>query len=126
MYNLGGEVENIVRSHYYIGKHGRKAIGGAVRELARLKHVVSSFQTWTACDKKGSLHDPELADTPFIYDLTNGNGHVGVRLYGERYPTRWQLNHPTLTRVHQNLAHHECFRAMIDDMPVNSEMDLVA
>ncbi|GFY32446.1 uncharacterized protein TNCV_3559541 [Trichonephila clavipes] len=36
VYKLGGVVENIVRSQNYIGNHGRKAIGGAVRELASL------------------------------------------------------------------------------------------
>ncbi|GFT00637.1 hypothetical protein TNCV_141821 [Trichonephila clavipes] len=44
MYKLGGEVENIVRSHNYIRKHGRKELGGAVRELARSVHMVSSIQ----------------------------------------------------------------------------------
>ncbi|GFX95674.1 uncharacterized protein TNCV_4886001 [Trichonephila clavipes] len=38
VYKLGGVVENIVRSQNYIGKHGRKAIGGAVRELARERY----------------------------------------------------------------------------------------
>ncbi|GFV42442.1 hypothetical protein TNCV_1539811 [Trichonephila clavipes] len=37
----------------------------------------------------------ELADIRFIYDLG-----VAVRLYGERYPTRWQPNHQTFARVH--------------------------
>ncbi|GFX00424.1 uncharacterized protein TNCV_2090741 [Trichonephila clavipes] len=35
---LGGVVENIVRSQNYIGKHGWKAIGDAVRELARERY----------------------------------------------------------------------------------------
>ena len=40
VYKFGGEVANIVRNHNYIGKHGRKAIGGAVRELASSESVV--------------------------------------------------------------------------------------
>ncbi|GFV27397.1 hypothetical protein TNCV_3795921 [Trichonephila clavipes] len=56
---LGGEVEIIVRSYNYIGKHMRKAIGGAEREFERSAHVrvVSSFQTWTACDEHESLFE---------------------------------------------------------------------
>ncbi|GFV46655.1 HTH_48 domain-containing protein [Trichonephila clavipes] len=37
----------------------------------------------------------ELVDIHFIYGLANGNGCAAVRLYGERYPTRWQLTHQT-------------------------------
>ncbi|GFX11297.1 hypothetical protein TNCV_2803611 [Trichonephila clavipes] len=37
VYKLEGEVESIVKSRNYIGKHSRKAIGGAVRELARVR-----------------------------------------------------------------------------------------
>ncbi|GFV63148.1 hypothetical protein TNCV_3025771 [Trichonephila clavipes] len=68
----------------------------------------------------------ELADIQLIYDLANGNGRVAVRLYGESYPTRRQSNHQTLTRLYHNLVEHGSFRATIDDMSVNSEMDLVA
>ncbi|GFU19736.1 hypothetical protein TNCV_3960841 [Trichonephila clavipes] len=68
----------------------------------------------------------ELADFHYIYGLANGNGRVAVRLYEERYPTKLQANHQTFTWVHQNLVEHETFRARIDDMPVNFEMDLVA
>ncbi|GFW01450.1 hypothetical protein TNCV_5031001 [Trichonephila clavipes] len=57
VYKLGEEVENIVRSYSYTGKHGRKAIGGAVREFERSVHVISSFQTWTACDERESLYE---------------------------------------------------------------------
>ncbi|GFU79384.1 hypothetical protein TNCV_871551 [Trichonephila clavipes] len=45
----------VLRSHNYIGKHEKKVMGGAVRELARSAHVVSTFQTWTACDERESL-----------------------------------------------------------------------
>ncbi|GFW09095.1 hypothetical protein TNCV_3081871 [Trichonephila clavipes] len=68
----------------------------------------------------------KLPDIHFIYSLANRNGYVAVWLYGERYPTRWQLNHRTVAWVHQNLAEHGSFRVTIDDIPVNSEMDLVA
>ncbi|GFS93302.1 hypothetical protein TNCV_2697641 [Trichonephila clavipes] len=57
MYKLGWEAENIVRSYNYIGKDGWKAIGGAVRELGRLEHVVSSFQTWIVCDEHEFLYE---------------------------------------------------------------------
>ncbi|GFX18375.1 transposable element Tc3 transposase [Trichonephila clavipes] len=66
----------------------------------------------------------KLAGIHFIYNLANGNGHVAVPLYGERYSTRRQPNHQMFTRVHQNLEEHGSFRAEIDDTPVNSEMDL--
>ncbi|GFX04498.1 hypothetical protein TNCV_900281 [Trichonephila clavipes] len=45
---------------------------------------------------------------------------------GERYPTRWQPNHQTFTRVYQNLAEHGSFRVTIDDTSVNYKMYLVA
>ncbi|GFU73478.1 hypothetical protein TNCV_137641 [Trichonephila clavipes] len=35
-------------------------------------------------------------------------------------------HHETFAGVHQNLAEDRSFRAMIDDIPVNSEMDLMA
>ncbi|GFX12760.1 hypothetical protein TNCV_3437341 [Trichonephila clavipes] len=67
-----------------------------------------------------------LADIHFIYGIADGNERVAVQLYGKRYPTRRQPKHETFARLHQNLADHGFFRAMIDDMPINSEMDLVA
>ncbi|GFX45479.1 hypothetical protein TNCV_2740161 [Trichonephila clavipes] len=45
----------------------------------------------------------ELADIYFIYDLSNRNGCVAVRLYRERYPTRRKPNHQMFTQLHQNL-----------------------
>ncbi|GFV88402.1 hypothetical protein TNCV_1242151 [Trichonephila clavipes] len=68
----------------------------------------------------------ELADIHFLYGLANGNGCVAVRLYGGRYPVRRHTNYQTFARVHQNLAENGSFRAMIDGMPFNSKMDLVA
>ncbi|GFU01029.1 hypothetical protein TNCV_1816481 [Trichonephila clavipes] len=83
MYKLEGEVEKIMRSHNYIEKHGWKVIGGAVRELTRSAHVVSSLHTWIACDEHESLYEPRfsgvsknpelIADIHFIYSLANGN-----------------------------------------------------
>ncbi|GFW28291.1 hypothetical protein TNCV_4639581 [Trichonephila clavipes] len=67
----------------------------------------------------------EMADIHFINGLANGNGSVTVRLYGERYPTKWQPNHQTFARVHQNLVEQGFFKIAIDETPVNSEMDLV-
>ncbi|GFW72315.1 hypothetical protein TNCV_703521 [Trichonephila clavipes] len=57
VYKLEGEVEDIVRIHNYMGKHERKAISGAERKLPISAHVVSSFQTWTACDEHQSLYE---------------------------------------------------------------------
>ncbi|GFX82473.1 hypothetical protein TNCV_2166211 [Trichonephila clavipes] len=68
----------------------------------------------------------ELVDILFNYGPADGNGRVAVRLHGERYPTRWQLNHQVFARMHQNLVEHGSFRATIDDMPVKSEMDLLS
>ncbi|GFU31323.1 hypothetical protein TNCV_8721 [Trichonephila clavipes] len=68
----------------------------------------------------------ELADIHFIYDLAKRNGRVAVRLYGERYPTRWPPNHQTFIRVQQNLVEHGSFRATIDDTTVNSKLNLGA
>ncbi|GFT25036.1 hypothetical protein TNCV_179511 [Trichonephila clavipes] len=58
--------------------------------------------------------------------ILNETGRVAVRLQGERYPTRRQTNHQTFSRLFQNLAESESFSAMIDDTPINSEMDLGA
>ncbi|GFV90695.1 hypothetical protein TNCV_2224111 [Trichonephila clavipes] len=60
----------------------------------------------------------ELVNIPFIYGLTNGNGRVAVRLYGERYPTRWQPNHQTFAR---GVSERGSFRNMLDDTHVNFE-----
>ncbi|GFX82545.1 hypothetical protein TNCV_2166931 [Trichonephila clavipes] len=68
----------------------------------------------------------EMAEMHFIYDLVNANRSVAVRLYGEKYPMRWQPNHQTFTGVHENLAENGSFGATIDDTSFNSEMDLVA
>ncbi|GFW87645.1 uncharacterized protein TNCV_4486101 [Trichonephila clavipes] len=73
-------------------------------------------------DAYESLYECQMADIHF-YGPVIGNGLVAIRLHGERYPTRWLSNHETLTRVFQNLA--EYFRVTIEDMPVNSEMDLL-
>ncbi|GFW58528.1 hypothetical protein TNCV_718281 [Trichonephila clavipes] len=64
VYKLGGKVQNIVRSHNYIVKHGRKAISGAVCELSRSEHVVSSFQTWTSGDEHESLYELQARGYP--------------------------------------------------------------
>ncbi|GFU70893.1 hypothetical protein TNCV_2206101 [Trichonephila clavipes] len=64
MCKLGRKVENIVRNHNYIGKHGRKAIGGAVSELARSAHIVRSFQTWTVDDEYKSLYERRVGGYP--------------------------------------------------------------
>ncbi|GFW01090.1 hypothetical protein TNCV_1763281 [Trichonephila clavipes] len=107
VHKLGGEVGNIVRSHNYIGEHGQKAIGGAAREFERSAHVVSSFQTWTACDGYEHYTNAELMDIYFICALANGNERTAVRLHGGgRYLTRRQPTHQAFTRVHQNLAEH--------------------
>ncbi|GFT53130.1 hypothetical protein TNCV_4232591 [Trichonephila clavipes] len=63
-----------------------------------------------------SYTNSELADIHF-YELANGNGRVALRLYGKKYPTRWQPNHQMFTRLHQNLLEHGSFRATIDDTP---------
>ncbi|GFU80198.1 hypothetical protein TNCV_1091481 [Trichonephila clavipes] len=96
-------------------KHGRKAIGGAVRELCKVENVVSSFQTRTACNEHVLfLRTQSWRISIFIYDLADGNGRAAVRLYRERYPTRRQPNHQTFARVHQNLAGRGSFRAAIE------------
>ncbi|GFT10388.1 hypothetical protein TNCV_3736081 [Trichonephila clavipes] len=123
---LETKVENIVDSHNYIGKHGWKAIGGTVRQLSSSAHMVCSFQTGAACNEHESLPNGEFADIHFNNGLANGNGRVAVRLSGERYPTRWQPNHPTFDRVHQNLLEHGTLIAKIYDTPINSKMDLLA
>ncbi|GFW22263.1 hypothetical protein TNCV_1430171 [Trichonephila clavipes] len=64
----------------------------------------------------------KLVDILFIYGLANGNGRVAVRLHGGRYPKRWQPNHQTFDKVHQNLAEHGPFRVTIDNTPVSSEI----
>ncbi|GFU46424.1 hypothetical protein TNCV_1280701 [Trichonephila clavipes] len=55
----------------------------------------------------------ELVDIRFICRLANGNGRA-VRLYRERYPTRWQPYHPPFAQVHQNMVELESFRTTIE------------
>ncbi|GFX90892.1 hypothetical protein TNCV_3167231 [Trichonephila clavipes] len=62
MYKLGREIENIVMSRNYIGKHGQQTKDGTVREFAR--HVISSFQTWTACNEYESLYEHRVVGYP--------------------------------------------------------------
>ncbi|GFV97551.1 hypothetical protein TNCV_2040591 [Trichonephila clavipes] len=64
VYTLGEEVENIVISHNYIGKHGRKQTGGAVREKSWSALVVSSFQTRTARDEHDLLYESQIGGYP--------------------------------------------------------------
>ncbi|GFW75643.1 HSP70 family member 2 [Trichonephila clavipes] len=83
---------------------------------------VDQQRTWTACVEHESLYECRVdTNIHFIYGLANGNDS----LYGKSCTTRQQQNHQTLA-LHQNLVEHGYFRAKIDDMPVNSEMDLVA
>ncbi|GFW72248.1 hypothetical protein TNCV_702851 [Trichonephila clavipes] len=63
-YQLEEELESIVRNHNCIGKHGRKAIGDAARELVGSAHVVSSFQTLTACDDHESVYESQVGGYP--------------------------------------------------------------
>ena len=56
MYKLGGEVDNIVRSHNYKVKFGQKAIGSVVHKFTKSAHVFSSFQTH-ACVKCELLYE---------------------------------------------------------------------
>ncbi|GFV46952.1 uncharacterized protein TNCV_3033491 [Trichonephila clavipes] len=125
MYKLGGQVENIERSLKYIGKYGRKAIGGTVRELAWSAHVVPHFIHGRRAMNMSRYTNAELTDIHFICGLANVNGRIAVRLYGERYQTRRQINYQTFTRMHLNLVEHLSFRARIDDMPFNSEIGQV-
>ncbi|GFW37645.1 hypothetical protein TNCV_415311 [Trichonephila clavipes] len=98
-------------------------ICGVKKSKIRHKYGYCTVQR-ESCSK---LNDRKtLVDIHFIYDLANGNGHASVPLYGDGYLTRWQPNRQTFARVHQNQAEHGVFRAMIDDTPVNSEMNLVA
>ena len=60
VYIFGREVENIVRINNYVGKHGQKTIGDAVRKLIWSARVVSSFQIRTACSKDGSLYKKQV------------------------------------------------------------------
>ncbi|GFX31182.1 hypothetical protein TNCV_2026831 [Trichonephila clavipes] len=101
-------------------------IRGTVHEIARSAHVVSSFQNEQRAMNINRYTNAKLAGIHFIYGLANRNGHVAIRLCGERCTIRWQPNHQTLARVYQNLAKRGSFRATIDGTPINSEMDLVA
>ncbi|GFX75843.1 hypothetical protein TNCV_2238151 [Trichonephila clavipes] len=109
VYKSGDEVENIVNSHNYLGKHGWKAIGDAIRELAGFASVVSHFRHYLCAINMNYYTNAELAGIYFICGLVNENGRAAVRLYEERYPTIWQPNHQTLAHVHQNLVVHGSF-----------------
>ncbi|GFS58852.1 uncharacterized protein TNCV_4271401 [Trichonephila clavipes] len=125
VYKLGGEVENVLRSHYYIGKDGWKDIGGAVHELASSEHGFPHFRQGQCSMNMNRYTKTKFVDIHFIYDLANGNGRVAIRLHWGRYTTRRQLSHQTFAWVNQNLAEHVSFRAPIDDTPVSSEIYLV-
>lgn len=43
VYKPGGQIENIDKKYNYLGKHGRKSITAAVRELSESAHVASSM-----------------------------------------------------------------------------------
>ncbi|GFT63644.1 hypothetical protein TNCV_870811 [Trichonephila clavipes] len=62
--NFEGRREHRVEPAHYTGKYGRKAIGGAVRELRRSARVVSTFQIWRACDEHESLHESRVSGYP--------------------------------------------------------------
>ena len=54
-----------MRSHNYTGKHGRKAILGAVLELGRSARVVPSFQTRT-CNELELIYERRVGRYPLI------------------------------------------------------------
>ncbi|GFV94920.1 hypothetical protein TNCV_1029181 [Trichonephila clavipes] len=108
IFKLGGEVKNILRNHSYIGKYGWKAIGGAVRELARSASVVSSFRTLITCDEHESLYERRVGEYPLPPRPRQRKWTCSVRLYEEICPTR---RHQTLAWVHQNLEKHGFFKA---------------
>ncbi|GFU66728.1 uncharacterized protein TNCV_2072871 [Trichonephila clavipes] len=112
--NLGG---NIVKSHNYIGKHEWKVIV-ALYVSSQGRYIwFPHFRHGKRAMNMNQYTNAELADIQFIYGLAKGNGRVAFRLYGERYLTRWQLNHQTLARVHQNLVEHGSFRALLTTRP---------
>ncbi|GFV65294.1 RNase H domain-containing protein [Trichonephila clavipes] len=124
---LGREVENIVRSHTYIGKHRRNAVGGAVRELTRSAQVVSSLQTWTACDEHESFYEHRVGGYPLHLRHCQQKWTCCCLVVWGKISNGWgQPNHQAFARVHQNLVEHISFKITIDATPVNSEMDLVA
>ncbi|GFU75344.1 uncharacterized protein TNCV_3510291 [Trichonephila clavipes] len=94
VFNLRGEIENIVKSQNFTGKHGRKAIGGAIRKLARSARVCfSRLRHRQHTININNYSNTELVDIHFIYRITNGNGDAAVRLNRKRYVARQQLNH---------------------------------
>ncbi|GFV36522.1 hypothetical protein TNCV_2260411 [Trichonephila clavipes] len=121
MSRLGGKVVNIVRSHNYIGKHGWKAIGDAVHELAGSEYMVFSFLTWTDCDDHEPLYESRIGGYPLHLRPSQRKwSYIAVRFCEERHPTRWQPNHQTFTWVHQNLVDYGSFKATIYDTLFNS------
>ncbi|GFV90764.1 hypothetical protein TNCV_2323331 [Trichonephila clavipes] len=73
-YKLRGEVEYIMISPNYIGKHGRKAVGDSVRELARSHHHGFLISDHGQSAMNMNFYNTELADIHFIYGLANGKG----------------------------------------------------
>ena len=45
MYILEWEVENIVRIHYYIGKHGWKVTGGSIHKVGICGFLISGMDS---------------------------------------------------------------------------------
>ena len=90
VYILGWEVKNIVKSRNCIKKNGWKAIGDAVRELQRTKHVVCLFQTRIVCNKNESLDEHQVGRNPLHLWPSQRKWFAAVRLYGEKYSMRRQ------------------------------------
>ncbi|GFW17757.1 hypothetical protein TNCV_1133571 [Trichonephila clavipes] len=105
-------------SHNQIGKHGWKSIGGA--------HMVSTFQTWTACDEHESLYEHRVGGYPFHLRLSQRKLTCCCSIAWGKISKEVTIDSSNVRSGHQNLVEHGSLRVIIDDMPINSEMDLVA
>ncbi|GFY13291.1 hypothetical protein TNCV_2335551 [Trichonephila clavipes] len=122
-YKLGGEVQSTVRSHNYKEKHGRKMIGGVIRELARTEHVDSSFQhEFMSSLSMNRYTNSELADIRFIYDLSQQKWMCFCSVVWKKMSNEAASESSSVHLGAQNLAEQGSFRATQDDTPVNSEM----
>ncbi|GBM52390.1 hypothetical protein AVEN_160110-1 [Araneus ventricosus] len=76
-----GEVENMIRNHNHIGKHGKKWIGDAVLDLSRSAQC-SLLYTSIECDQHELFHERQVFRySPHLY-LT----YLKLYIHGETSP----------------------------------------